>query len=371
MLVASCVLGGFDRGELAGTGGGGSGAAGGAGGDVAGGGAGADANGRIVPECQSLTVPPPPVDAPPGGTIEAVMAMDSLDFGEGTAITEVGLDLDEKCTCQGDGTSCVPPTAKLPCDAPRGVDNAGHVLFKQLAAGGLLNSDALSARALDGQFSILLRVLDYNGEPDDAQVSVEWLIAKGLGAVAMWDGEDSWPISGASFVENMAPYNTPVSRDLDAYVTNGTLVASLAETTMRFGSFDEGMTIRVVGTILQGKLESGMFSNEERWYLSDVLLTSRWPAKEIFNSIASFRDPNSTTICTDDPVFLVARAAVCGQLDIFSGEGVVGPTTPCDALSFGIKYTSLPARVGSVSDPTPLTLTNCDDLTNPAGETCL
>lgn len=371
---ASCVLGGFDRGDLPpSSGGSGTGGAGASGGAFVGGSGGEELQ-RFEPGCQSLTVPPPPVDATPGGTIEDTFAMDSIQFHEDSPTAVVGLDLDDKCTCQGDGPSCLPPSdaPEIFCDAAQGVDNSGHVLFRNLALAGILDSADLSARAKAGAYSIIIRIAGYNGEPDDAQVNVDWLIARSLGTVPNWDGEDAWPLNSTSFEEDMPPYVTPVSKDDNAYVTDGTLVASLTETTMRFGDSTEGMTVRVVGTILQGELVSGMFSGQERWYLSRVVLTSRWPAEEIFNSLGSFRDPNISSFCKNGQFYPIAKPAVCNAVDIFSLSGVVTPTTPCDSMSFGLEYTTAPARIdmADIADPLPLVPSGCDPGQDPAGDTC-
>ena len=127
-LVVSCFVSGFVRveGEPAGGGGAvdaGEDASGGAGGELG---------------CVHATWPSPPASADPGANTEDfVVAVRSVDFGE-REVAEgslIGYDLDNRCTCQGEGPSCNEPewaTADH-CDGPEGRDNAVAQIFASFA----------------------------------------------------------------------------------------------------------------------------------------------------------------------------------------------------------------------------------------------
>ncbi|MBW2526133.1 MAG: hypothetical protein JRI23_18270, partial [Deltaproteobacteria bacterium] len=151
---SSCFVEGFVLVEAAGgataTGGtsGSGGAVGGAGGGV----------------CSHATWPSPPASADPGtNDVDFVVAARSIDFGEADLSqgATVGYDLDNHCTCQGEGDSCREPEWAVAnhCDGPAGRDNAIAELFHDLATfDESFSSVTATERAERGNGTILVRV---------------------------------------------------------------------------------------------------------------------------------------------------------------------------------------------------------------------
>jgi hypothetical protein len=205
MVAAGCVVGGFD---LASGAGGDDGSGGGTGGASSGqGGAG----GEI---CAHATWPPPPSITDPGAnTVDFVVAGRTLDFGEQDLSNgpQVGYDLDNRCTCQGEGPSCKEPefATEDHCDGPAGRDNAVAQLFNRL---GQFDADFTSAnyteRANDGEGTLLVRVRDYNGQANDQQVTVAIFPSPGMdkdpcntgSTTPQWDGNDLWAVDRSALV---------------------------------------------------------------------------------------------------------------------------------------------------------------------------
>jgi hypothetical protein len=346
--LASCVLGGFDRGEAPVT-------------VVEDAGPDADVDVPDVPDadpgCAHVTFPPPPDGATPGGDIELVVAVRAIDMGEDPEAEARGLDLDGRCTCDGDERSCgAPPGApeELSCDFAGGVDNAAKRLMTLLS--GFLSgfsSEGFSSSAEEGTWSALFRVKDYNGEPDDAEVRFEWLIAGSFGGVPAWDGDDSWPVSSANFASG-PPYDVdnPIWIDANAYVSGGKLVAALPEVGMQFGGTSARMFVRMVGGILVAELSTVDIGGSPRWYMPDALIAARWPLESIFDSVGSFRDENGMGLCTDELLYSLGRDEICRSADISSVIGT--ETTPCDSVSLSLAFSTFPAQVGPVYEPIAL-----------------
>ncbi|HHH27421.1 MAG TPA: hypothetical protein ENK57_03595, partial [Polyangiaceae bacterium] len=162
---ASCAVPGFEL--VDGAGGAGPGVGGSGAGSMGGSGQGGGVGGAGL--CGSVQPPLPPDESDPGpDDVDLVVAVRSLDFGEDHADElgpSVGYDLDKECTCLGGNPTCQTVGA-MPndCDGPGGRDNAVARLFKNL---GLFDPNSFdsqfqSAKANDGEFSILIRVRDYN-----------------------------------------------------------------------------------------------------------------------------------------------------------------------------------------------------------------
>ncbi|MBW2453875.1 MAG: hypothetical protein JRI68_05175 [Deltaproteobacteria bacterium] len=397
-IIGACFVEGFDVNEGAGgtttstgtTGGGGTAGSGG------------------TQTCSHATWPGPPATADPGpDDVEFVVAARSIDFGEvdlsvGPA---VGFDLDGRCTCQGEGDSCNEPdwASADHCDGPGGRDNAIAQLFHDL---GAVDADFTSAHytetAEQGEDSLLLRVRDYNGQPNDDQVTVSLHPSEGTdddpcnppGTQPDWDGSDLWSINAASLngtssgagAGGSGPggagsgggggtggqtvscghngYDIDDARYVDenAYVTDGTLVASLPEVALEFTSGDDNLPVVLKAGFLAARLEQEGSS----WSLRDGLVVGRWTLAEFFKMIGSITAQHEP-ICTDTSVYSLLKHALCQYPDIASE--LVGPTEPCDALSFAMRVEAYPAQIGSVL-PAFQSARLCPAETDPMFDSC-
>lgn len=354
LLPASCILDGFGR-EVVTTAD-----------------AGPDVEVSDAVACAHRAPPPIPTDAPPGQAEDFVVALRSVDLREGSGTQPVGFDLDRTCSCQGEQASCREPSKTPICDSDDGIDNAAAKLFRliQTAVGGTdkFGSAFFSMEAEQGIWSILMRVRGYNGQADDDRVEFDFYptaggVDKADGGVAAWDGLDSWPVSTTGLADGKS-IDSPKFRNLQAYVSNHVLVASLPQSSFALGGTGVNtVTLRLTGGIVTAEIVK---TDAGGWALQNGVLAGRWTIPDIFLSLSSFRDNNGDPICTGSVAYNFGKGTICTGADILSTAG--GPSDPCDALSFGLAFTADPAQLGAPVDPT-LPSKFCDG-GDPAGDTC-
>jgi hypothetical protein len=296
----------------------------------------------------------------------------------------VGYDLDALCSCREDGPSCNPPAYADAdtCDGPDGRDNAAAQLWE---ASSLflpeLASTAMTAEIAAGHFSLLMRVRNYNGAPNDDRVEVAFFASPGRDEdpclsvpppPPTWNGNDSWPIASTSLEPSMgagggcsAPgydLEAPRHLDEDAYVNGGVLVATLDDLAFFIRNGNGLAEVHLVAATMSGRLEQGV----NGWVLEDGVLSGRWPLEELRRAFVALA-PAGSSLCTDSSLYKNLRNAVCSYPDI--GSMLSGPTTPCDAVSFGLSFRAAPALLGSVLEHVA-TPSMCPPETDPAADSC-
>lgn len=343
---------------------------------------GGGAGGEVVDagDCGHATYPNPPSGTTSDGNEDFIVALRSIDWGEDAEVPP-GLDLDGKCSCccEGEASSCLEP--KTICDFPQGIDNAAAGLFKFI--GGALenfSSAFFSSSSELGAWSIVFRVRGYNGEVDDDQVELDWYMssgtrdAAGVRIPAKWDGTDTWGIMPDSLeapdggVPNNAlgvDGNAPKFVDPNAYVSNGTLVASMPSTDIRLAGSINTILLRLTGAYLVARIETEPGGGAH--VLRDGLIVGKWKLADLFLALSSYRDADGSAFCTDNSLYKIGKPTLCKNADTFSGSTT--PTTPCDAVSIGIAFQSHPAAFGVVVAP-PAELPGCPPETDPANDTC-
>ena len=315
--------------------------------DAAPGDAGAD-----VDTCNHAYPPPrPDASDPSDASIELVVAVQTVDFGLDGGV--FGFDLDHTCTCPGP-ESCVPqPAAKAEhCDEPGGRDNSGGILIQALTA---LSPDLTTARLdtqLDtGKGSLLFRVRDWNGLPDDDQVEVAVFASNGTlpltdaGAnpVPKNDGTDIWSLDPSSVVGNPPPV-VAVNEDVAAYVSGGVVVASVPFGLGVGQGFGPGF-LRLNEALLVATLTA-----TPQGYTLAGTVAGRWDTRNLLTGLQGVRDPfdSSKYLCGSDTTYQQFKALICGGADIASQSTNDNTGAPCDALSLAVGITAAPAQIGAV-----------------------
>lgn len=327
--------------------------------------------------CVHLQPPDPPDVQDAGGDVVFVVAAYSLDFGDapGSDPLQIGYDLDMRCTCQGQGNSCLREewATRDACDGPGGRDNMAGMFVAELATFfPAMGSAELSEGALAGAWSLLLKVSGYNGEPDDDRVRVDWYIPAqfciyqdGGTDPPKWDGSDAWPIRTTSLVPPQDggawDVNKPMYYDDRAYVTDGTLVMSVSKAAIQI---NEDYALSFTGGVVTARVEE----KEGAWVLEDGIVAARWPLGNVFSQIGRMKDPVfDMYFCTSNPVYPQVKKQVCDFVDIYSGVGT--PTTPCDAISVGLRFSTAPAALGPLVETGPVEVV-CDPEEDPANDSC-
>ena len=335
--------------------------------------------------CQHHTWPAPP-SSDDGGSddVEFVVAFRTVTLGDDAPPNApVGFDLDNRCTCQGEGDSCKEPDFATAdhCDLPGGRDNATGQLF---ATASVFNPDLKSSQfsdgSEDGSWSLLVRISDYNGLPNDLQVTVAIYPSPGIrndpcnapDSQTTWRGDDRWPISESSLLDvspdtdcdgTDVPIDVAKFLDVDAYVSDGTLVASLPQAGLLL-PIDDGTTpLQLTAGFIAADL---IEFDDGQWRLDNGILAGRWRVDDLL-AVLSKVQSGGEPLCTDHDLYPLLKQAVCSYPDIASSLG--GPTTPCDALSFAMAFTAEPAALGSVlADPEETSF--CPPETDPANDGC-
>jgi hypothetical protein len=297
--------------------------------------------------CAHATYPGPPATATPGGTIDFSVALRSIDLGEVTGHT-AGLDLDNTCTCHfEEGPSCVYPdfADKNHCDDEEGRDNGFAKVFETLSiflGPEEFGSKHFSDRAEAGKWSLLVRVYEYNGEPNDAQVTVAIYPTTWNDAAVpapTWDGNDVWPASAAA-LEDGASLEKPKYTDPKAYVADGVLVGSMPQVFINLSGNGGDLGVRLTAGTVMGRIEKV----GERYKLSDGIVAARWTTADIFRVMSSVR-VNGKPLCDDGSFeYEQFKELLCGHIDIASALGA--PSADCDALSFGMNFSAEPVLLG-------------------------
>jgi hypothetical protein len=319
------------------------------------------------PPC-GFTYPDPPggMDDPSSDLPPIVIAMKTIDLGDLTGTP--GYDLDHVCTCIEDaGPSCVGASlvATQYCDADGGVDNSAAKLFQLLQTGGVaVDSLTFSNQIKSGGWTLLVRISGYNGKADDPKVDVDVFPSPGLGGMPTWDGNDAWPISATS-VGDDAGVSVPKYHANGAYVTKNTLVATMptAEILFRGGT---KLDLKFSAGVITGTLESA----GGIWSIKNGTLAARWPIAEVLRSIGSYRDNNDMPFCIDKNAlaWAIAKPAICRAADILI-DGTQPKSSPCDAISMGIGFSTGPAALGPIVDGGGVS-DGCAPSGDPANATC-
>lgn len=342
------------------------------------------------PKCEHATYPGPPQETDLGGDIEIVGAMSVLSFGDPQAVnaglphfSEIGFDLDMTCTGQGQGNSCVVPEWAADVDktdGKNGRDNAvGELIARIQELIKDFGSQTYNEMTHEGEVSILFRIRGYNGLPDDDQVEASLYVGAPFdsfvdGMKPSWDGTDTWPVASDSLSDG-ENIDKPKYHDAHAYVKDGVFVASIPEASIRLpngllpGNAGE-INMQLIGAFIAGKLVEVDTPDGRRWQLDDVHLGGRWPTDNLVKQMSQFPEPPdyANPLCMDSPTYGIFRDLLCSYTDIYAGIG--GPTSICNAISFGLYLQTVPAYLGKVVEIEPSDDSRCAPEKDPVRDAC-
>ena len=304
---------------------------------------------------------PQPAGGGMGGSITVTTAIQSLHYQPvDDAGMGLGYNLDCVATCPG-LPSCV--GAGSNCDADGGRDLAGNELLLTIdALGNSTGSGTVASQIAAGKLTIILQVSDWNGAPDDSQVTFAMFVASGIvanpdgGADAAatlppnWDGNDVWdidPRTVAGVVRGDGGEYTYVPRALttQAYVTNNQIVGTLQSVQVGLGFGLVTMTnivfvATIIPVVFPGTLNSG--------YRLDGQTAGRFSIHSILSLASALRDPLNPgmRVCGSDPTFQAFRTSLCTSADVMSDISRDNTGAPCDAISAALGFTALSVRLG-------------------------
>jgi len=316
--------------------------------------------------CNHVRWPARPVADDDGGTgdLDLYEALETLDFGAGDggapSMKLIGYDLDGICTCPGPD-SCKPfGDAGTQCDQEGGIDNAAGGLIKEFSgAGNFFDQGYINQQIGAGVFGALFRVQKYNGLANDTNVELSIFVSNGTeGAgsdagptIPKFDGTDVWTIDPTSLLGGTITDAGPVpvvAYDLNAYVSNYTLVANISDMPLAIGAATgEGLvTIELTGALVVAKLTplgNGRFS-------ATGTVMGRWESRKLLTALQVLHDPfdYDASLCGGDTIYQLLKGRICSEQDIAGNVQDDGKGAPCDALSIAFDFQSVGAQPGSV-----------------------
>jgi hypothetical protein len=252
------------------------------------------------------------------------------------------------CTCNADPGSCTRADAAPYCDEEGGVDHSANELAETLAA--LAGTPTEVDRITRGEYSMLVRIRDYNGTADDPNVFVEVFSSPGLDGVQdggpasppTFDGTDVWTVDPSSLFLPKAPPHIAVVFDEHAYVAQGTLVAMPSDPlTLKAG----GISVLVRAVVITGKLrrEGAIF------VIDEGVLVGRIRTTDFLTGLEAARDPiTKGGVCGDAGLYPQLLPRICEAADIMSDRGRDNTGSACDAMSIAARFTTRPAILGPV-----------------------
>jgi hypothetical protein len=319
----------------------------------------------VVTGCAHRQPPPRPNVAGRGGALDLVFAVSSTFVGvssyddAGESLSQgIGYDLDNTCTGEGDGPSCVEPRWALPehyRDGVDGIDNTAGKVFSMFRP-----PPPETAMATATTSTLMFRVRGYSGDPDDDQVEVSVYVGLGLAprqdgrSGPVWDGQDRWTILPGTLVPlgdaGTVTYSVdqPRFRDDGAYVSGWVLVAHFAEALLPAGLV---LAPDALSGIRQGIMSGRLVQVGAGWELQNGVGAERVKLTDVLRTAARYPSPSdpSQPLCKFPVLYQGLKDQFCAYADIASGPD--SPSSPCDALSGGSRFQAKQALLGDVGPP--------------------
>jgi hypothetical protein len=272
----------------------------------------------------------------------------------------LGFDLDGHCTGMAGSTTSSPTcagSASAAKDFSGGVDDAlalatNGFSLSLIDAGPDLFGGVLMSYIASGQHTLLLTIKDYNGQPNDDNVTIAITNSATLqsrscdgggvveGGAPGWRGCDTW-----SFAENEQVYNglPSVYAIGAAWVTNGRLV--FQSDAMKIGL--SGAPVNVHGVVLSADI---LANGDAGYMVQNGMLAGRYRAEDIATvAIGATFDP-AGPICVAYPTSVDAIVTTfCSARDItYDADGGAA----CNGMSATFGFDAYPAKIGD-SRPLP------------------
>jgi len=318
----------------------------------------AGGDGALDP-CSMVAVPPAPDESTssPSDAVTFTAALSKIMLGTTDAGPFYGFNLDRTCTCPAKDSCQRPPSSSPACDDEGGIDNYARRIFEQLNQfapdGGFITEGTFNNALTQGFSGALIQVANYNGEANDADVTVTVYASQGFEGYPAthpaFDGGDSWIIDPSSASGQFSTTN--------AYVANFVLVATLDGFPIEVGStYTQAVTIQLnSGTIL-----ATLQMNGHELKSMTGMLGGRWDPSKFLPSLQDVPDPvaDGSFLCGSDLTYQVIKTIICENVDVNLSPSNDG-TGVCNAVSMGLGFEAVPALLGPTG-PTLTPKTPCD-----------
>ncbi|KPK66637.1 MAG: hypothetical protein AMS21_01570 [Gemmatimonas sp. SG8_38_2] len=312
---------------------------------------------------------PPASTSSPDDDVERVFAFRNISLDQsGDRWRRFGLDLDGMNTASIDDVAeCVAADGNPVLDGDKGIDNAfgQHVLPTVVDLIACLEDNIALNQGL-GFGTVLLRLREWNGTPNDAEVDVsvvsavdgtsmddvsdlEWggrdgatLMLPGGSTEApppAWDGEDSFFVDPSSLVAGQLSH--ALVWKTDAYIRDGRVVLPVdTAATFVFLTGPGSFSISVNGFLIADISDDGQI-------LEKGLLAGRFSAGELVATLAPLG------IC-DEGFRDSVTSLLTNNLDLRIDSSLGSPDDPCTATSIAFSFQGIQARLADAVAPVEL-----------------
>lgn len=295
-----------------------------------------------------------------------------------TAWQGFGFDLDGTCTnsssCTGQTRqSCKPGSAAIPFDGELCRDNTFARLQPVIAAVPELGErfglgeDVFNCELWRGGWNEIVRVSNYNGEPNDPQVRVDFYLSTGIQEELAWecpakDFRTHYPrwlssrkwgvVSNGLSGPITTPGTLPDSKvaDVEAYVRGGYLVARFPDDSEQgfLGKGDpyRGFSFKVQKALFVGQLVQ---SQDGTWNMRDGLMAGRIRKTDL---VQAFRNIG---FCEKGELgaFYESMLTYVDENADLRADGINDAIMPCDAMSFALGFEAAQLLPGSAVSAPP------------------
>ena len=316
-------------------------------------------------------VPERPAEGTSSGNddVEVVFALRNFSLDQsGDRWRRFGLDLDGMNTASiGDAAECVAANGNPALDGEKGIDNAfGHHVLPTITSLMPCLEDNIALHQGYGRGTVLLRLREWNGTPNDAKVDVslvsavdgtslddvsgvEWggpdgselMLPVGVDAAPdpAWDGEDYFFVDPSSLVaEDLDRAEVWAS---DAYIRDGRVVLPLdTAATFVFMTGPGSLSISVNGYFIADISADGQT-------VLKGMIAGRFPAGELVSTLGPLG------ICNESLRGSVV-GLLTGNLDLRIDPSKGSPEDDCTATGIALSFHGLRARMASRIAPVAL-----------------
>ena len=306
------------------------------------------------PVCTPKKWPSPPDAGPGPGGATLVFAMKDVAFARELDGGTTVYDVNNRCVCPGGivGAGTCRKDAAVTCDDPTtGADNEFVDLYDVFSKfqSVFLSDTEVNKSIAKGDATLLVRVDDYEGTPDDGRVTVSLynavrVDADGGSATPTFLPNEKWVADRGSLIGGNAL--TPKYVDDKAYVTGGILVARFPDAEIRLAT-ERLQRFRIVTTDLRlvwpiavdgGRSVGEFVGRIHVQSLVEILGVLGW--------------------CPGTPQF-IAVLTMCARADVNASDDT--GNLPCDSLSAQFRASFTPSQKPDSFESETFAVSMCPD----------
>lgn len=316
-----------------------------------------------------IPIRPPASTSSEADSVEAVFAFRNVSLDQsGDRWQRFGLDLDGMNTASVlDAAECVAANGQPPLDGEKGIDNAfGQYVLPRVVGLVACLEDNIALHQGRGRGTVLMRLRNWNGRPNDARVDVsaffavdgtslddvsdlEWGGAGGSSLLLpgsmeeapdpAWDGNDYFFVDPSSLITG--DLDRPVVWQTDAYISNGRVVLPLhTGSTFVFLTGPGSFSISINGFVVADISDDGQ-------NLEKGLIAGRFPAGKLVSALEPLG------VC-DETFQGSILGLLTDNLDLRADPDVGEPDDECTATGVAFSFQGIRARISDQVAPVAL-----------------